>query len=180
MLPVFLLNAQDKYNGLIWSKGVLTWEYFQETEAIPGSHALARTYMKLQLDIADNLHITERGKELKVKVYALMIPSFSYVKKGSARTSVLAHEQMHFDILELAARQLRKEILEAKLELKDYERTIHKMNRRIWSAQQKMQDRYDKEHLSKDKGHNWWANFIKEELDKLDAYRATELSVLIL
>lgn len=175
-----LLHAQNKYPGIIWAKEILQWQDYQETERIQGGHALARTYMKLQADIPDSAIVTARGNEVRIEIYALMIPAFSYVKKGNANQAVLAHEQMHFDIEELFARQLRKAIAEDTFTLKTYKKEIRKIEKQIWHDLREMQDDYDATHRSTDKGHNWWARTIKESLDELEAYKNQRLVIIVL
>ena len=175
-----LLQAQNKYPGIIWAKGILQWQDYQETERIPGGHALARTYMKLQSDIPDSAVVTARGNEVRIEIYALMIPAFSYVRKGYSNNSVLAHEQMHFDIEELFARQLRKAIAEDTFTLKTYKKEIRKIEKKIWHDMQQMQDDYDATHRSSDRGHNWWVRTINERLDKLEAWKNQRMVIIVL
>ena len=175
-----LLHAQNKYPGIIWAQGILQWEDYQETETIQGGHALARTYMKLQADIPDSAVATARGNEVRIEIYALMIPAFSYVKKGYANKGVLAHEQMHFDIEELFARQLRKAIAEDTFTLKTYKKEIRKIERKIYHDLHKMQVDYDATHRSNDKGHNWWVRTINERLGELDAYKNQRMVIIVL
>lgn len=55
-----------------------------------------------------------KGNSIDVTVKAIFIPEESWVKADAMNDYVLGHEQLHFDITEIYARKLRKE-LESKL-----------------------------------------------------------------
>ena len=53
---------------------------------------------------------------IKITVQAYMRKDLSWVKRGNEDTSLLRHEQGHFNLFEVYAREVRKKILSARLE----------------------------------------------------------------
>lgn len=93
---------------------------------------------------------------------------------------MLAHEQKHFDIVELYARKLRKQIKETKFtsyeDLKEKVETLYDANDK---AMDKYQDLYDEEtdgSMNGDKQREWQAKIMKE-IKALDAYKETVLQI---
>jgi len=180
LLSSFTLSAQQKYAGVIWSENILTWKHYTEVEKITGSTAIARTYLKLDLNFPDSAYPAADGKkEVLVAVHALVIPALSYVRTGYDVPSTLAHEQIHFDILELHARKLRKIIAESDFKANDYKRKITAAHRKLVKQLGKMQDQYDEQHRSADKGHNWWSATIETQLAELAAYATPEMKISV-
>ncbi|MDB5195679.1 MAG: hypothetical protein JWP88_49 [Flaviaesturariibacter sp.] len=176
-LAALNLAAQQKADAVIWSKEGLSWDLFQEVESIGGGNALARTFTKLHIVLEDSLSVQQGQQGVKVKIYALMIPSLSYVRLSANRKGVLEHEQIHFDNTELAARRLRKLLSEEKFTGKDYRKKINKLFHKTASQMSKMQADYDEQHRSKDKGHNWWRHYLDEQFLALSPFQSTELFV---
>lgn len=177
-LPILFSHAQEKVSAIIWAKNVLTWDDYQEKDII-GNHALARTTSTIRLEISASTYETPKGMAVIVKVFALMLPAQSFVKKGEAKKEVLAHEQMHFDIAELWARKIRKEISETSFTTGDYRKRMYDVKERLYKESRKMQAQYDDQHLSKNKGHNWWVTYMQESLDALDAWKNPVFPVTI-
>lgn len=180
LLSSFTLCAQQKYTGVVWSENILTWKHYTEVEKITGSTAIARTYLKLDLNFPNSSYPAADGKkEVLVAVHALVIPALSYVKTGYDVPSTLAHEQMHFDIFELHARRLRKIIVESNFKANDYKRKIATAHHKIVKQLANMQDRYDEQHRSADKGHNWWSTTVKTQLAALAAFATPDVRISV-
>jgi hypothetical protein len=169
------LPAQETVGAFRWSSKKLEWSDFQEDNStVRYGNTLARTYWKINVgEIDTTAHALKGG--MTVNVVAYFIPSRSYVRrdiKGSK--SVLAHEQLHFDIAEVFARRLRKELSQTRVTPKNYERVVGKIKRRMFSAAQKMQEDYDETHKQR-----WqeWVDKVNTWLDELKDYQSDEVFI---
>ena len=114
---------------------------------------------------------------VSVKIYALMIPSISWVRQSTiGKNSVLAHEQLHFDIVELIARRFRKELSELKVCCNTYENAINKIKKQYFARLRAMQKRYEDTHKNK-----WqqWVDEIANGLAELKDYSSPEVFISI-
>ena len=171
------LHAQQKMDGLVWAKDVLTWEHFQEKGGT--QKGIAGVYMKMLVDVPDSIIETGGLKRAEIKIYALIIPGLSYVKNGYATKGTLAHESMHFNILETFARRFRKELVKMEFSEKRYKKEIEALRREIWREAEKTQKQYDKTHRQKEGGHDWWAVEIDRQLQELCDYADPAVWVVI-
>ena len=140
LLGLFQLQAQEK---LEWTEEKLTWKDF---EAKPNrqSQFLANTNSGFSYTWGFGMQASK--PIFTYEVHAYFYPEQSWVKKGKETPTLLAHEQLHFDISELYARKMRKwlsafqpkTINEAKIELK-------KIHTQVEAERVKMQKAYDKE-----------------------------------
>ena len=99
---------------------------------------------------------------------------FSKIKSwGRYKTDyILQHEQGHFDITELFARKLAKELREYKFNPHKYQDDVGKIYKKLMDEKEVYQNKYDKEtdfSRNKDKQVEWLEK-IKDELDELDEY----------
>ncbi|MBT8393411.1 MAG: DUF922 domain-containing protein [Bacteroidia bacterium] len=107
-------------------------------------------------------------------VEARFYPDKSWYLKKYANPVVLAHEQLHFDITELYARKLRKQIAETNFTIK-IQREISKLHFDINKQLKEMQNDYDRESdysrilVTQQK----WQDFVYDELNKLSKYKLT-------
>lgn len=115
-----------------------------------------------------------------VEIKAVFFTQSSWKKTSWINDQVLAHEQKHFDIVELYARKLRKQIKETKFtsyeDLKSKMETLYDVNDK---AMDKYQDLYDEEtdgSMNGDKQREWQAKIMKE-IKALDAYKETTLQI---
>jgi hypothetical protein len=85
---------------------------------------------------------------------------------------ILQHEQGHFDITELFARKLAKELREYKFNPHKYQDDVGKIYKKLMDEKEEYQNKYDKDtdfSRNKDKQVEWLEK-IKDELDELDEY----------
>ena len=168
LLSFFQLQAQQK---LEWKSEKLTWNNF-EAKPDRKSQFLANTNSGFSYTWGFGL---QEGKpNFTYEVHAYFYPEQSWVKKGKETLSLLAHEQLHFDISELYARKMRKwlsefnpkSLKEAKLQLKNIHTQIEK--ERI-----QMQNAYDKEtnHGMLLEEQERWQKNVNEHLQLLSAFR---------
>lgn len=176
LLPAYL-HAQQKMDGLVWAKDVLAWEHFQEKGGT--QKGIAGVYMKMLVDVPDSIVEIGGLKRAEIHVYALIIPGLSYVKDGYTTNGTLAHERMHFNILETFARRFRKELLTREFSGKKYKKEIEALRRKIWAKAEKTQKEYDKTHRQKEGGHDWWAVEIDKQLQELCDYADPAVWVVI-
>ena len=182
-LALFLAGgtrAQETADALVWAPGVLKWSHFQEVDyVISGEQggALAKIYWKLYL-VKDDSIVKRDGEEgIIVKIYALMIPSLSQVSKTGNRRGVLEHEQLHFDLVEVAARELRRMLTETLFDRKNYAKEIDKLYAKTAKALRKQEEKFDAQHRSKDHGYNWWRTATDDDLRAREPNRAIEVFV---
>lgn len=178
LAPAFL-HGQQKMDGLVWAKDVLTWEHFHQKSYTGGGKGIAGVYMKMLVDVSDSIVVVDGIRRVEVHIYALAIPGMSYVRDGYATNGTLAHERMHFNILEVFARRLRKELLTMEFNEKSYKKKIETLRKKTWAEAEKIQKKYDKTHRQKEGGHDWWVVDINNSLEELSAYADPVISVTI-
>lgn len=110
-------------------------------------------------------------KEIKYDVVALFNRSKSWARDQSP--SLLAHEQLHFDIAELYARKVRKKIKALNRsgvnDIKIYNAAIHE----LLQESNEVDERYDLEtlHGAMSGKQAAWSDKVKQELAALQAYK---------
>lgn len=117
---------------------------------------------------------SQRNDELTMKfeVESFFDRSKSWVKKDKRTKTLLAHEQLHFDITEIHARLLRKAFDEATW-TKNFEEEVKEIAKENRVIRLKMQDAYDEEteHSQKKDVQAQWEEKIKELLEETDSLR---------
>ncbi|WP_233555542.1 DUF922 domain-containing protein [Pontibacter oryzae] len=157
-------NGNDFAAQVVWSESRrLTWEDFK---ALPDNdnphHALT----------AANLAVNAKCKDGKFTyiVNCVFLPEQSWTKNNSSE-KLLAHEQLHFDLTEVHARQLRRD-LEAlscgtlKASLNPTVANAFKN----WKAEQDAFDKACRHGLDKQE-QLLWAQDITQRLHSLEMYR---------
>ncbi len=177
LFSMSLRAQQQKVDGIIWSETKLTWDDFKEDNTIekyPGT--FAKTFWKLHVtDPYTTMALLKKG--ITVKVYALFIPSLSWTRKSTiGKTSILAHEQLHFDIVELIARELRKELSEESVTANNYEKIIRKAKNKALVKIHAIQNKYDDTHRTK-----WqkWVDDIHNGLARLASYTSVDVFIAL-
>lgn len=106
------------------------------------------------------------GKMAKFKVYAAMIRDGSWIKNPND-TASLRHEQAHYDLCEIYARMLRKELILAR-SMDD----AKQMFMRITDREMAEQNLFDAENSGyKDGIKPEWAESISKRLKELEVYK---------
>lgn len=142
----------------------LTWENFK---AVPADDTFgdAGTVVKI---IAKPY---KRGNRIDYNVYALFDRTKSWTFEEDP--SLLAHEQLHFDLAELAARKIRKKVEELSAQnvkrIKDYNSAIN----RLLKENSHLDEQYDREtfHGALRDKQELWKQKITSELDALEKYK---------
>jgi hypothetical protein len=163
---IFLLkNGSSNSDELYWSKTrQLAWYDFQGK--IPDSSVLsAGVSVKLKLRYEIN------KKLISVQLICFLAKKESWFKDTS--NYMLNHEQAHFNIGELTARMMRKQMdslskAKAKLSIKEIKTVFESYSNKL----KEMQDLYDNEtnHSLNFDAEIRWENMILEELEKLKEF----------
>ncbi|WP_192820746.1 DUF922 domain-containing protein [Rufibacter sp. LB8] len=143
----------------------LTWNDFAGEPAPENSHhALTSTNMEMKVKCEDN--------QLKFKVEAVFNPRESWTRnKNSAE--LLAHEQLHFDLTELHARQLRKRLSTLTNACQKGAADLNRYATQAFDNWHKEQDQYDKESrhgLDQEVQERWMAS-VEERFLQLEAFK---------
>ena len=142
----------------------LTWDDFKaKADDKDPLHALTATNIDMKAKC-------ENG-ELKVKVESVFSSNESWTKNKKSER-LLFHEQLHFDITEIYARRLRKELKDLPGACSAPER-INAVTDRIFEEWKKQEDVYDQQtdHGLNQEQMKIWATKIEVELKILDNYK---------
>lgn len=162
-LPFSSVNVTS--DEIAWkAKRKLTWDDFQaKADEKDMLHALTATNIDMKAKCED-------GK-LKVKVESVFSTKESW-SKNKRSEKLLYHEQLHFDITEIHARRLRKELAALKNACEQPDQ-INKVTDRIFDEWKKQEDQYDREtnHGLLAPEMEQWTLKIQTELKSLEAYQ---------
>jgi hypothetical protein len=134
-LPGHSIEENEEY--IPWQEErLLTWEDFQGTNKRSGD-AVASTSTSLGVS-----YQIENGE----LVYQITC-NFSKIKSwGYLKTPyILAHEQAHFDITEIAARKMHEALLNYQFNRKTYQKDINQIYQQIVAFKEGLQHVYDKQ-----------------------------------
>ena len=151
LLPSFSLFGQNNEEELLeWSATRrLNWSDYK-ARPNPNSDAVATTTTVLAVEY--NFNNRQFGYSIESR--------FSKTRSwGSHKTDyILSHEQGHFDIAEVFARKLNKNLSEYKFNKKTYQKDLKKIYEDITEEKEKTQNDYDKEtkhSINKNKQAEW-------------------------
>jgi len=149
--------AQSKNEELLdWSASrKLTWNDYKASPD-PNSDAAASTTSYLAIEY--NISSSSFGYKIQSR--------FSKTRSwGLHKTAyILTHEQGHFDIAEIFARKLNKEMSEYKFNKRTYQQDLNKIYNKILDEKEKMQNDYDKEtnhSIKKEEQADWLKKIAK-------------------
>jgi len=116
----------------------------------------------------------------EVEVYSSFFRDKSWVKEGSPNRALLEHEQRHFDLTEIYARKLRKELIEYAYNGKSLERNYDRIFDKYFRLLEKEQAEYDHDtHHSLDRNsQRKWDNRIAKELRELEEYSSVYMTIV--
>jgi Bacterial protein of unknown function (DUF922) len=169
ILLIFLFSSffsfsQSKNEELLdWSATRrLTWNDYK-AKPEPGNDDAAATTTYLGIEY----NITSDGFGYKIQSPFSKTRSWGRYKDDY----VLSHEQGHFDIAEIFARKLNKQMSEYVFNKKTYQQDLNKIYNDILAEKEKMQNEYDEEtnhSINKEKQAEW----LKKISDLLKEYEA--------
>jgi hypothetical protein len=159
--------------AMVWQKNrKLTWDDYQGKRQ--KRFAAASTVYSMYRTIAK----TSSGNIIAT-VKALFYPKDSW-KSNWIDDALLAHEQKHFDIVELYARKLRKQLTLIKVRNEeDAEQKLDSLHKIIDAEMDAYQDKYDDE-TNYSMAHNAQASWIRKidaSIDSLSTYQSTEVKL---
>jgi hypothetical protein len=129
----------DTTNVIIWFAKRLLWADFKEevfTDVYRGADA--KTNCGFRHNIG-NIYKDSGNTKLAVTIYALFYPSYSWVRpENIGKRELLIDEQLHFDIAELVARQLRQQLAEMQLDRNTCRKEINKAANKAYSRMMQM------------------------------------------
>ncbi|MCX8524743.1 DUF922 domain-containing protein [Chryseobacterium formosus] len=168
-LLVFNILSAQKIN---WSEDQkLVWDNFKsKTNHLGGSTVVAYTHCGWEYSA-----ITSSDPKVPVKIEIQTIFNEDKSWKDVKRIDdyVLVHEQKHFDIAEIHARKLRKEVSEKIKTTSDYNKFFKTIYAKISSEYKQFQTTYDRitEHGMNKEKQAEYSILISEELEKLKNYQ---------
>lgn len=166
LLLTIQLNAQTFSDPkLEWNEFYkLTWEDFQ---GVPNKNSYGDAATSVQIK-ATPFYI---DRDLHYDVLTYFNRKGSWARDTSA--SLLAHEQMHFDLAELYARKVRKEIKHLREQNVSNAKTINEAVRKILEESDRADAQYDAEtlHGSLPKKQKYWREKIQSELAALETFK---------
>lgn len=142
-LWLLFVGQTQEYETISWSERKLTWNDFKG--APPISDRVAATTASGISYRFSTLSTTSKVLKVQFEVSTHFYPNESWYKPELCNDLILSHEQLHFDISELFARKLRKELAEATFtreNVKTKVKAIYNRNNRELSV---FQNRYDSE-----------------------------------
>ena len=153
--------AQSRDEELLeWSASrKLTWNDYKASPD-PNSDAAASTTSYLAIEY--NITSSSFGYNIESR--------FSKTRSwGLHKTAyILSHEQGHFDIAEIFARKLNKQMSEYRFNKRTYQQDLNKIYHDILDEKEKMQNDYDKEtnHSIKKEKQAEWLKKIEKMLEE--------------
>ena len=146
--------AQEIEEGMLWNANrKLTWADFKG-KIPPAANPAATTASGISYKYSANL--IHHEVHLDFEVNAFFYPNESWYKPDVCDDLILSHEQLHFDIDELFARQMREKL--AKTSFSDNVKAeIREIYKNTLQELRKFQERYD-----------WETNFSRNREKQLE------------
>ena len=176
ILVLFALTcfAQDGNKPFIdWQRDVLTPADFT---IIPDSTDTGKAGALIKTTFLYHYYVKPESKQapsqVNFSVRTVFSQKDSWMKAGLVNdTSLLRHEQTHFDLAELYARKIAKAIAEKKA-AENIKEELRSITSALSAELEKQQKLYDEqtEHGLKKQEQATWQSFIKHELEKHAAF----------
>lgn len=175
-MSVVAQSNKREGNDILWSSNrPLTWADFKGPIKKSNKMQAAMIATGISMELESN----ETNDSLLVSVKAYAYKRDSWKDKSATSDYLLNHEQMHFNITELYARMLRKEISNLNLFGKKLTSEINKQYKIIMKKLVIRQKLYDSEtnHSIDKEQQERWNQMINEALIKYEAWSITELQL---
>ena len=156
---------------IVWTRNrKLTWDDFKgKPKTISNTNVAATTYCGFGFE-TNQVFVFSKVKLFTKNVFDC---NLSWVRPDQKdKIPVLEHEQGHFDLCEVYARQLRKKLEDKKLTAFTLNGDANAIFKEIWALCLERQELYEKETnygLDRQKQYEW-ATTIEKELLELNAY----------
>jgi Bacterial protein of unknown function (DUF922) len=164
LLPMAIFSQADNNDYVKWDAAKkLTWNDYK-SKPDPYSDAAASTTTVLSIDYK----ISQNGFDYKIESHFIKSRSWGLHKTDY----ILSHEQGHFDIAEIFARKLHKQMSEYRFNKKTYQKDLKKIYEDLTDEKTEMQNDYDREtrhSINKEKQAEWLKK-IEELLEEYTTY----------
>ncbi|WP_458627330.1 DUF922 domain-containing protein [Winogradskyella sp. PC D3.3] len=172
VLSILFLGSPSNEESFTWNdRAKLTWEDFKGTPDLE-SDAVALTASGITFGYA----VKTSGKQIvdfTATVEAHFYPNKSWYVKSKGNPYILRHEQLHFDITELYARQFRAQITKLIVN-QNVKEQMKRLQATINEAVNETQQRYDAQtnHSMNREMQKEWEITIQNELNKFEDYKS--------
>lgn len=166
----FLLLPQSDSEKLLWNENQkLTWEDFRG-KPIPSASFVASTNTGINFQYSYSLKNDEVTVEYSVASF--FYPDKSWFQPGKVNQHILNHEQAHFDISELHARMLRKNLAGKKFS-KRIKSEIEGIYKQIEQKRRAMQVKFDAEtdHSRNEAKEIIWEKQIAKQIANYESWK---------
>lgn len=167
---LFFSLPQEKNSYIIWDQNQkLNWSDFKGTPN-PAVSYVAQTSSGIKFGYS--FVMEGNSPRITFKVESFFNPETSWYLPRRVNQNVLNHEQTHFDITELHARMLRKQ-LERKKFTKNIKKEIELIYLKNEEDRKAMQQRFDTEtnHSQNLEKEAWWEKQIAKKLKDYESWR---------
>lgn len=167
---------ETRKNEIVWTDGYkLSWNDFR---GMPdrGDGTDALTSGSIYFSYTDN------GKgHFDITVIAAFDKQESWLRRNKGSEYLLSHEQLHFDLTELYARKLRKEVYAFHQTSRNFKKDYDFIFDQVYNELHRMQVLYDKEthHSLNKQAQASWQKKIEDMLEEYSAYKETHFSILL-
>ena len=169
-LFLFILVPQVNSEKILWSENKkLTWEDFQG-KPIMSANFVASTNTGINFQYSYSLKNNQAA--VKYSVESFFYPDKSWFQPGNVNQHILNHEQAHFDISELHARMLRKNLYGKKFS-KNVKSEIEIIYKQIEQKRREMQVKFDAEtdHSRNIEKEILWEKHIAKQLKSHESWK---------
>lgn len=167
-----LISAQLLSQKILWDEyRRLTWNDFKSPVSRKyNKNVIAYTHCGWEYSFVKS---SDPKAAIHIEVKTFFDEDKSWKDARRINEDVLLHEQKHFDIAEMYARQLRREIAEKIKTSKDYDQYFKSIYQRISSEYRAFQMEYDRntEHGMNREKQSQYNIVITEDLDRLKSYK---------
>lgn len=170
IFPLGLLAQPDAADTIIWSGTRLAWDNFKGNcdTVVYNRQYSATTFWRVRYQYKPFMW---KG-EVSFTVYAWFAADKSWVRPNNLNNNdLLLHEQGHFDLAELLARQFRQQLSETTFSRAGYADSVKLIFGKLLADATATQTQYDAEtnHGMNRKQQKKWQGIIAAELKKLEA-----------
>lgn len=166
-LVFFPLNTTEK---IVWQENQkLTWEDFRG-KPIRSANFVASTNSGISFQYSYSIN---NGKiKVDYSVESFFNPESSWFLPEKVDAHILGHEQAHFDISEIHARMLRKNLAAKKFSTK-IKSEIEGIYQKVEQSRRAMQTKFDAEtdHSRNKEKEAFWQKYIAQQLAEHEAWK---------
>lgn len=165
-----LFSSENDTEKMPWSESQpLTWQDFQGT---PNGSADYVASTNSGMSFSYSYREDENGIKVSYEVNSNFYPKLSWFRPERVDAYILKHEQTHFDITELHARKLRKQLAEFKFS-RNTKAEVEALYQRMERQRQEMQHTFDREtnHSQIKDAEERWEAYVLRELKSYERWK---------